>query len=184
MSMKKKIVISLVVIVLLAGVGIAGFFLMNKGKGANGTSKTFANGQAYEVFETDAIKIKYPKWLAMDVSKLPNADAIKVAVSSQGCSFFVKQTELPATSTLQLYTDQVIQNFGSNLHVNETEVIGNQAHLDADIEMGSGAIVKNVSNVYLIDHTLYSMAFVAEKANFPKLCQRTLREVAANVEVK
>lgn len=178
--MKKNIVFIIISVLLVGGIATAAYIM----KAKESSSKVFSNGQPYEIFETDQFQVKYPKWSDMDVSKLPNADAIKIAISNEDCSFFIKTTDLPATSTLQIYTDQVIQNFGPSLHVNKTEVAGNQAYLDAEIEMGTGAIMKNISNVYQIGNTLYSMAFIAEKVAFPNTCEQVMNEVVASVKVK
>jgi len=184
--MKKKLLLSIIILVLvMAGVILAAIFLTEQRTRSANVSRPgeFSNGQTYSTYRDDHLTVNYPNWPNVDKSQLANADLIKVAVSNQGCSFFLKLTDIPATSTLQSYTDKVIHDFGDNLKVNKTEVTGNKAYLDADITMEKNVVMKNISHVYQIGNTLYSMAFVSEKSAFPNVCGQLVDEVNGSVKV-
>jgi hypothetical protein len=185
--MKKKLFLSLIfLVIILVSVIIAAIFLTNNKKEATHSSRPgeFSNTQPYTTYKDDHFEINYPNWPNIDKSQLPNADLVKVAVSNQGCSFFLKRTNLPAMSTLQSYTDKVIKDFGGSLKVNKREVTGNKAYLDAEITMAKDVVMKNISNVYQVGNTLYSMAFVSEKSAFPNVCGQLVDEVVKSVQVK
>lgn len=181
--MKQKILRISLVLIIVASIIAGAIFLMNKSETPPQTPKEFSNGQPYAVFRTDRFEVKYPDWPNIDVRLQPDADKLKVAVSSEGCNLFVKEKDLPDDLTLESYTQKVISDFGDKITVATSDVKDGRASLDADIDMGSGAVMRNVSRVYQIGNTLYSIAFISEKTMFPNACQPIFDEVVASVKV-
>lgn len=181
----KKTSLILPILIILVGAIIVAFFLMKKDVQPQMSElpKEFSNGQPYAIFRTDRFEVKYPDWPNIDVRLQPDADKLKVAVSNEGCNLFVKEKDLPDDLTLESYTEKVISDFGDKITVAVSEAKDGRASLDADIDMGSGAVMRNVSRVYQIGNTLYSIAFISEKTMFPNVCQPIFDEVVASVKV-
>ncbi len=146
----------------------------------------FSNGQVYAVYKDDTFKIAYPDWPKIDTKNIAEADKIKVAVSNEGCSMFVKEKTLPEGLTLETYTEKVIKDLGDRITVINKEVSENKASLDADIGMGlnNETKMRNISRVFKSGETVYSIAFVAEKSAFDASCGPLLNEVVGSVGVK
>lgn len=181
--MKQKILRISLVLIIVASVIAAALFLMKKSETPPQTPKESSNEQVYATFQTDRFEVNYPDWPKIDVSGNPDADRLKVAVSNGGCNLFVKEKDLPDGLTLESYTEKVISDFGDKITVATSDVKDGRASLDADIDMGSGAVMRNVSRVYQVGNTLYSIAFISAKVLFSDVCEPVLNDVIASVRV-
>lgn len=184
----KKIPLILPILIILIALGTGSvFFFLNTKKDPqpqmSPLQKEFSNGQPYATFQTDRFEVNYPDWPKIDLDETPDADKLKVAVSNEGCNVFVKEKDLPEGMTLESYTEKVIKDFGDEIAVNVSEVKDGRASLDADIGMGNGAIVQNVSRVYQVGNTLYSVAFISGKVIFADVCGPIVEEVIASVRI-
>jgi hypothetical protein len=181
--MNKNILIACLVIISIGIIAFGSYYLAG-GKNATVVKKQFSNGQEYVTYTDDHFSVNYPEWKTIDTSKMPESEKIKVSVSNEKCSLFVKVKAIASELSLDDYTKKVIGDFGKNLTVNISEVIGNEAKLDADIDMGNGGLMRNVSRVFRIGDTLYSVVFVGAKADFSATCEPIVNEVIGSVRVK
>lgn len=148
------------------------------------TKKKLTYGDVYKTFENNEFQIAYPDWQQIDTKSLPDADKVKVAVSNNTCSLFVKEKELPEGLTLETYTDKVVSDLGDRITVIKKEVSENKASLDADIVMDGKVTIRNISRVFQVGKTVYSIAIVAEKSTFDASCGPLVSEVVESVRVK
>jgi hypothetical protein len=154
------------------------------GNPRNPPPKHGCNDQPLMTYKDEYVEVSYPNWPNINTSQIANADKIKVAVSNEGCNFFIKVADFPTTSTLEEYTNNAIRTFGSHLTVNAKHTDEHTGLLDGDIDMGNGVTMRNTSHLYLVGNTLYSIAAVAEKSAFSNVCEPTVNDVVNSLKVK
>jgi hypothetical protein len=144
----------------------------------------FLNGQPYAIYQDEKFSVHYPDWQIIDTSQMPESEKIKISVNNGNCSFFVKVKTIESGLTLDDYAKKVISGLGDSITVDVSEVQEHEAKLDATIDMGNGGIMRNVSRVFRIGDVLYSIVFVAPKADFSLICEPVMAETIGSVRVK
>ncbi|MDD5341148.1 MAG: hypothetical protein PHC97_01790 [Patescibacteria group bacterium] len=195
----KKIIIGFVSALVIIGLGtIIYYFVMPRELGSlqnidlKSSGPTASNqpinktqeSNDYKILKTTDFEVKYPNWQNIDVSTIPDAKYVKVAVSNQRCVLIIKGTPLPANTSYKDYIEGIIKQSGAALKINSQQINSASAYLDGDVTSGQ-TILRNISYSYLAkSNVVYGLAFVSEKSVFENYCRETIENVINSVIVK
>ncbi|MFA6375918.1 MAG: hypothetical protein WCX69_00760 [Candidatus Paceibacterota bacterium] len=198
--MKKKIILAVLLFLVLLAAGFAVFQFVGGKKGKSvpvepapdeqtgvkqSRADMFSDGQIYKVFAADGFGVKYPFWPNVDLTNVPDAGKIKIAVADQGCVFMVKIADIPEGMTFKKNTEKLLDDQAAKISKTLIREIGeDQAHFEGEVVAGN-VTMKNVSYTYLTaKNQSAGVAFAANADNFDKVCRPIIDEVVASVSIE
>lgn len=173
--MNRKIIWILVLVIIVVGIVFAV-------RSANKNDGSKNDEQKYLTFKTANFEIKYPAWQNLDFSKSPDADKIKVAVTSPDCAVIIKESVVNPDVTLESYIEETIASTVQELQVNKKEIVGDRAIVDVDIAFGEEK-VRNISLDFKVGNNIYGLALVGEKSQFAQICEPFMNEIRESAKV-
>ena len=206
----RKILISLLVIVLVGAVVLIARFLLGGdedawicqngawvkhgnpsepmpkagcGEEGKGTNK---GGTSYEVYKADDFEVKYPFWQNVDKKNLLDPEKTKLAVTDGKCNFVITAIPIPNNTNFKDYTQKLAQEqiARTKSKVIAQDIGDNTAYIEGELTMGNTTLY-SISYGYMTGkRQSYGIAFVAEKSLFESACRPIIDEVVESVRVK